>query len=47
VTDVPQGTVTEVLSWAGEDPDRVRAALNAERVGQNRSTLIAELEGRL
>jgi hypothetical protein len=46
VTDVPTGTIAEVLDWAGEDPARVQSALNAERAGQNRSTLITELERR-
>lgn len=45
-SDVPDGTVQEVLDWAGEDPDRIQSALNAERAGQNRSSLITELEKR-
>ena len=43
---VPDGTVTDVLDWAGDDQDRIQQALNAERAGQNRATLIAELERR-
>jgi hypothetical protein len=42
--DVPQGTIAEVLAWVGDDPGRARAALDAERAGQNRSTLINQLE---
>lgn len=44
--DVPDGTVDEVLDWVGDDPDRAQQALQAEQEGQNRSTLIAELEKR-
>jgi hypothetical protein len=40
----PSGTVDEVLGWVGDDPDRAQKALNAERDGQNRSSLIAKLE---
>jgi len=41
---VPQGTVAEVLDWVGDDPARANEALDAEYDGQNRSTLIAQLE---
>jgi hypothetical protein len=44
MTDVPQGTIAEVLDWVGEDPDRADLALQAEYLGQNRSTLITQLE---
>lgn len=43
-SEVPTGTVEEVKEWVGDDPDRARQALEAERAGQNRSTLIAYLE---
>jgi hypothetical protein len=39
----PEGTRAEVLAWVGDDPGRARAALDAERAGQQRNTLIAEL----
>lgn len=42
----PDGTKDDVLDWVGDDPDRAQQALDAERDGQNRSTLIAELEKR-
>ena len=38
------GTVAEVLEWVGNDPERAQAALDAEREGAQRSTLIAQLE---
>lgn len=41
---VPTGTVAEVLCWVGDDPDRAHEALDAERAGQDRSTLITQLE---
>lgn len=31
VTDVPDGTVEEVLAWVGDDPARAAAALEAEQ----------------
>jgi IPT/TIG domain-containing protein len=40
---VPEGSVAEVLAWVGHDPQRAAQALDAERAGQNRSTLIAQL----
>lgn len=46
--EVPTGTVEEVLAWVREDDDQVQdraqRALQAERAGKNRSTLVAELE---
>jgi hypothetical protein len=33
-----------VLEWVGDDPGRARAAIEAEQTGQQRSTLISELE---
>jgi hypothetical protein len=44
-SDVPSGTVEEVKAWVGDDPDRAQQALDAERAGQNRSSLISHLEG--
>jgi hypothetical protein len=42
--DVPEGTAAEVLLWVDDDPARAQAALEAERAGPNRSTLITRLE---
>jgi hypothetical protein len=41
---VPNGTVEEVKTWVGDDRERAQKALEAERSGQNRPTLIAHLE---
>lgn len=41
---VPEGTITEVLSWVDGDPQRAAQALEAEQAGQQRATLIAQLE---
>ena len=41
--EVPDGTVAEVLDWAGDDPHRRQAALEAERAGKNRKTVIEAL----
>lgn len=38
------GTIPEVLDAVGDDPERARGALAAERRGAKRSTLIAKLE---
>lgn len=42
--DVPEGTVGEVLSWVGEDPDRANAAIAAEQgTDSPRTTLLEQL----
>jgi hypothetical protein len=41
---VPDGSVAEVLDWAGDDPDRRAAALAAEKAGKGRVTLIRALD---
>lgn len=43
--DVPDGSVDEVLDWAGDDPDRQRVALEAEMEGKERKTIIEAFEG--
>jgi len=43
-SEVPDGTAQEVMGWVGDDPARAQAALDKERAGQNRSTLISQLE---
>lgn len=40
----PSGSAATVLEWVGDDPERAGMALEAERVGKNRSTLITQLE---
>lgn len=47
--EVPKGTVSEVLAWAGDDQDRVKAALDAENEKEDgkRKTLISSLEAKL
>jgi hypothetical protein len=40
----PSGTIEDVKGWVGEDPDRAQQALDAEREGQNRATLVSYLE---
>jgi hypothetical protein len=41
----PSGTIEEVKAWVGDDPERAQQALDAEREGQNRQTLVSYLEG--
>jgi len=43
----PEGTVQEVMDWVGDDRVRAQAALDAERVGQDRTTLVSQLEALL
>lgn len=43
-SDVPEGTVADVLTWVGGDLDRARRALDRERAEANRRTLIERLE---
>jgi hypothetical protein len=42
--EVPSGTVSEVLAWVDDDKDRAQAALDAEKDGAARVTLIHALE---
>lgn len=41
---VPSGTVKEVLEWVGDDKEKAAQALEAEKDGAKRSTLISTLE---
>lgn len=42
--DVPDGTISDVLEWVGDDIDRAVDALTVEQAADNpRSTLIASL----
>lgn len=41
--EVPSGTVAEIIAWAGDDPYRIAAALDAELAGRQRKSLIAAL----
>ena len=40
VDDVPDGTVPEILEWAGDDPDRRTRALETERRGKQRKGIL-------
>lgn len=42
--EVPAGTVSEVTEWVGEDKERAQAALDTEKNGAERKTLITHLE---
>ena len=41
---VPDGTIAEVLEWVGDDDGRRQAALDAEKAGKQRATLIEKLD---
>lgn len=41
---VPAGTVEEILAWVGDNEDRAARALETERAGKNRASLVAQLE---
>jgi hypothetical protein len=45
--DVPDGTISEVLDWVGDDSERAQRALDVERTGQNRSSLVSQLEAKV
>lgn len=45
--EVPKGTVSEVLAWVDNDKERAEAALEAEKAGAKRVTLISALEDAL
>lgn len=40
----PEGSIDTVLEWVGDDADRAQIALDAEKGGAKRKTLIAKLE---
>lgn len=42
--EVPEGTIKTVLQWVDGDKDRAQIALDAEKAGQDRTTLVKELE---
>lgn len=42
--EVPKGTVHEVLHWVGDDKEKAQIALDAEKDGAERVTLIHALE---
>lgn len=47
-SEVPDGTVDDVLAWVGDDKARAQAALDAEQQRPTpRTSLVAELEKRL
>lgn len=43
-SEVPEGTINEVMEWVGEDQDRAQTALDAELTDKGRKTLIDRLE---
>lgn len=46
--EVPDGSVTDVLAWVGDDYDRATAALNVEQAKSTpRVTLVQQLEAKL
>lgn len=40
---VPEGPAKDILAWVGDDKERASLALDAENVGQKRTTLITKL----
>lgn len=40
---VPEGSIKDVLGWVGEDSTKAKAALDAETSGEQRKTLVKEL----
>lgn len=40
---VPEGSIKDVLGWVAEDPTKAKAALDAETSGEQRKTLVKEL----
>lgn len=43
-SEVPTGTIKEVLDWVGDDADRAVEALTEEESGERRKTLTKALE---
>lgn len=47
VSEVPSGTIPQVLEWVGDDLDRAADALAAEQSGEGRVSLVERLESML
>lgn len=43
--EVPAGSISEVLAWVGDDLDRAKLALDAEKAGHARKSLVKKLTG--
>lgn len=43
-SEVPVGSIKEVLAWVGEDAERAQKALEAEEAGSERKTLVGSLK---
>lgn len=43
-SNVPVGSIKEVLAWVGDDQERALEALEAEEAGSQRKTLVGALE---
>lgn len=44
LSDVPAGSVEDILEWVGDNPERASAALAAEQGGKARKGLLGPLE---
>ena len=44
VQAVPEGSIKDVLAWVGDDATKAQNALDAEKTGEKRTTLISKLE---
>ena len=42
--DVPEGSVSVIMKWVGDDVEKAKAALAVETEGKARTTLIEKLE---
>lgn len=42
--EVPSGSIKEVLDWVDGDKEKAQQALDAEKAGAERKTLVKELE---
>lgn len=42
--EVPEGSVSVVMKWVGDDVEKAKAALAVETTGKSRTTLIEKLE---
>lgn len=42
--EVPVGSVAEVLEWVGDDQERAKRALEVEKAGHKRKTLLKQLK---
>lgn len=43
--EVPEGSISDIVDWVGDDKERAKLALEAEKAGKKRQSLMKTLKG--